>query len=61
MQPAQRISTFRGKVKKHTDGVVASTYGLQPGDGAKVDWLDNKLTYIYPHDYKVNAVLMRYR
>ncbi|KAL1941439.1 hypothetical protein VTO73DRAFT_7256 [Trametes versicolor] len=54
--PAQRISTFRGKVKKHTDGVVASTYGLQPGDGVKVDWLDDKLTYIYPHDYKSRKV-----
>ncbi|KAH9850540.1 hypothetical protein C2E23DRAFT_887417 [Lenzites betulinus] len=51
-----RISTFRGKIKKHTDSVVPTTYGLNPGDGAKVDWLDHKLTYVYPHEYKTCKV-----
>ncbi|KAH9847583.1 hypothetical protein C2E23DRAFT_847901 [Lenzites betulinus] len=54
--PAQRISTFRGRVKKHTDGVVAETYNLQPGDGHRVDWLDQQLNYIYPHNYKSQKV-----
>ncbi|KAI0635790.1 hypothetical protein C8Q77DRAFT_1207724 [Trametes polyzona] len=52
--PAQRISTFRGKVKKHTDGLVALVFGLHPGDALKVEWLDEKLNYIYPHEYKAS-------
>ncbi|KAH9852997.1 hypothetical protein C2E23DRAFT_885337 [Lenzites betulinus] len=54
--PAQRISTFRGRIKKYTDGVVAETYNLRPGDGHRVDWLDQQLNYIYPHNYKSQKV-----
>ncbi|KAI0356052.1 hypothetical protein OH77DRAFT_1589525 [Trametes cingulata] len=54
--PAQRISNFRGKVKRQTDSAVSMAYGLRPGNGIKVDWLCNKLTYIYPHDYKAQKV-----
>ncbi|KAI0648458.1 hypothetical protein C8Q79DRAFT_906184, partial [Trametes meyenii] len=55
--PAQRISTFRGKVKRTvTDGIVATSYGLQPGDNTLVEWLDEKLNYIYPHNYKNRKV-----
>ncbi|KAI0649797.1 hypothetical protein C8Q79DRAFT_940804 [Trametes meyenii] len=51
--PSQRISTFRGLVKKCTDTHVVAFFGLaqSPQCEEKVIWLLNHLTYIYPAEF----------
>ncbi|KAI0759462.1 hypothetical protein BD413DRAFT_617756 [Trametes elegans] len=55
--PNQRISTFRGSIKKATDAHVIAFYQLNATTCSdKVNWLFNHLTYIYPHDYEKRTV-----
>ncbi|KAI0765858.1 hypothetical protein BD413DRAFT_718059 [Trametes elegans] len=50
--PSQRISTFRGTVKRNTDAHVAAFYSLAQGQcEAKINWLLHHLTYIYPAEF----------
>ncbi|TBU24342.1 hypothetical protein BD309DRAFT_825257, partial [Dichomitus squalens] len=54
--PIQRVSNFRGKIKRVTDNLVPSFYDLEPGDIPKIRWLQDKLRYIYPTRYESNHV-----
>ncbi|KAI0334244.1 hypothetical protein GY45DRAFT_1270510 [Cubamyces sp. BRFM 1775] len=55
--PSQRISTFRGAVKKVADAHVTAFYQLAPEEcSAKIPWLFNHLTYIYPGDFSKQSV-----
>ena len=53
VQPAQRVSLLRGKVKKLCEGVVHGAYGLVVGDSTKVTWLLEGIAYTFPHDYNI--------
>ena len=54
-QPKQRMSTFRGNIKKLADAQVVAFYGLTPGEcKEKVEWLFFHLAYIYPFTYTVS-------
>ena len=48
------MSLFRGKVKKTTDNMVRSFFGLTPGDVDKVRLLQDGIGYIYPFDHAVS-------
>ncbi|RPD72205.1 hypothetical protein L226DRAFT_442490, partial [Lentinus tigrinus ALCF2SS1-7] len=50
--PLQRISNFRGQIKKATDALVRRAYDLKQGDALKVLWYEEGLRYIYPYDYE---------
>ena len=54
-QPAGRISTFRGNVKKSVEALVPSTFRLTLGDTEKGQWLKKGLRFIFPHDYQVQS------
>ncbi|KAI0351067.1 hypothetical protein OH77DRAFT_1430299 [Trametes cingulata] len=54
--PAQRVSTFRGRIKALTDPLVAAAYHLESGDSDRVAWLKDSLRYIYPGDYEKDTV-----
>ncbi|KAI0331457.1 hypothetical protein GY45DRAFT_1300919 [Cubamyces sp. BRFM 1775] len=49
--PAQRVSSFRGNVKRITDPLAPNAFGLKSGDSDYVEWLKEMLRYIYPVDY----------
>ncbi|RPD72983.1 hypothetical protein L226DRAFT_524415 [Lentinus tigrinus ALCF2SS1-7] len=55
--PLQRISNFRGSIKKATDALVRRTYNLKQGDAMKVLWLEEGLRYVYPHDYQKKTIV----
>ncbi|KAI0373818.1 hypothetical protein BV20DRAFT_677628 [Pilatotrama ljubarskyi] len=56
--PNQRISTFRGVIKKSADANVAASYVLgQENCEDRVAWLLKHLTYIYPADFASQAAI----
>ena len=44
---------FRSRVREAINSAIRSTYGLQPGNVAHVNWLQKKCRYIYPHNFEV--------
>ncbi|KAI0673080.1 hypothetical protein C8Q78DRAFT_1077373 [Trametes maxima] len=54
--PSNRISIFRGKIKKAVDGSVLSAFGLESGDVAHARWLQQDNRFIFGHDYKKDEV-----
>ncbi|KAJ8456690.1 hypothetical protein ONZ51_g11974 [Trametes cubensis] len=54
--PAQRISTFRGNVRKLADGQPRTAFGLVFGDTEMGDWLQEGHRYIYPFNYQNKSI-----
>ncbi|KAJ8481396.1 hypothetical protein ONZ51_g6033 [Trametes cubensis] len=54
--PAQRISGFRGNVRKLADGQPRTAFGLVFGDKDMGDWLQEGLRYIYPFNYQNQSI-----
>lgn len=54
-QATQRISNFRGKVKKITNSVAGTVFNLRPGDVTKVNWLQEGIRFIFPYTYDLEV------